>query len=103
MAKKRTDRTGIQLGTNAFFQNIGADTPEESVQPPEPEAVAPPPPPPPPPKPKKMRTTITMYPETMALLEALKIDAKRNGAKATFSDILKEAIHDLATKREITL
>lgn len=97
MAKKR--QTG--LGANAFFQNIGADK-TDKVEPAPPAA---------PPakasgspaknKPPKIRTTVTLYPETMAQLDALKINARRQGQKATFSDILSEAIGDLAAKKGI--
>ena len=88
MTKKR--QTG--LGTNAFFQNI---SPGETDTPPPPASPAPPK------SPAKIRTTVTLYPETMAQLEALKINARRQGTKATFSDILSEAIQDLAAKKGI--
>ena len=52
---------------------------------------------------KKVRTTITLYPDTLATLEMLKIHARRQGNKATFSDILAEAILDLAEKKGLAL
>ena len=93
MTKKR--QTG--LGTNAFFQNI---SPGETDTPPPPASPAPPKSPAKR-KATKIRTTVTLYPETMAQLEALKINARRQGTKATFSDILSEAIQDLAAKKGI--
>ena len=54
-------------------------------------------------KKKKVRTTITLYPDTFAILEMLKIHARRQGNKATFSDILAEAIVDLAQKKGLRL
>lgn len=55
------------------------------------------------PKKKKVRTTITLYPDTFATLEMLKVHARRQGNKATFSDILAEAILDLAEKKGLAL
>ncbi len=54
-------------------------------------------------KKKKVRTTITLYPDTLATLEMLKIHTRRQGNKATFSDILAEAILDLAQKKGLQL
>ena len=54
-------------------------------------------------KKKKVRTTVTLYPETLATLEMLKVHARRQGKRATFSDILAEAIIDLAQKKGVTL
>ena len=54
-------------------------------------------------KKKKVRTTVTLYPDTLAMLEMLKVHARRQGNKATFSDILAEAITDLAQKKGVRL
>ena len=100
MAKKR--QTG--LGANAFFQNINADaTGKTDKTKPAPSAAPPAKAPASPAKSKapKIRTTVTLYPTTMAQLEELKINARRQGKKATFSDILSEAIGDLAAKKGI--
>ncbi len=98
---KEQRRTG--LGTNAFYQvprNIEPEV-EELELPAAPltrnetpgEAE----------KPKKVRTTVTLYPETLATMEMLKVDARRQGEKATYSDILDEAILDLARKKGVAL
>lgn len=108
MAKDKERRTG--LGTSAFFQQrrsvesepeleelaLEAPTVEKAESIPdggveEPE------------KPKKVRTTVMFPPETLAALEMLKVDARRQGQRATYSDILAEAIHDLARKKGIGL
>jgi hypothetical protein len=52
---------------------------------------------------KKVRTTVTLYPDTLALMELMKVQARRDGARATYSDILEEAIVDLAEKRGLEL
>lgn len=52
---------------------------------------------------KKIRTTVTLYPQTLAAMESLKVQARRQGQRATYSDILEEAILDLARKRGVEL
>jgi len=49
----------------------------------------------------KVRTTINLGTDTLALLDALKVDARKNRRKATYSDILDEAIRELAKKRSV--
>ena len=88
MSKKKTG-----LGTNAFFQEAETDhttTASEPATPP--QTVS---------KSAKVRTTITLYPETLAQLDMLKIHARQNGEKATYSDILREAIEVLTEKKGI--
>ena len=88
MSKKKTG-----LGTNAFFQEAEtnhATTAPESATPPQTAS-----------KPAKVRTTVTLYPETLAQLDMLKIHARQNGEKATYSDILREAIEGLVEKKSI--
>lgn len=92
------------LGKNAFFR--GADdqqgeAAETSVDPTtgsttvkEPAAE----------KPKKVRTTVMLYPETMAGMEALKTQLRKNtGKRVTYSDILNKAILDFMDKEGIKL
>jgi hypothetical protein len=94
-------RTG--LGANAFFkQNQPADDQSSTGEPASPRtdkatqpAV--------PPKPKKVRTTVTMYENTLASMEFLKIEARKQGIKATLSDILEEAITTLMEKKKLQL
>ena len=50
---------------------------------------------------EKVRTTVTLYRETLAGMEALKIQERKTGNKATFSDILNEAIQGLMDKKGI--
>jgi len=97
------------LGTNAFFhpptQPEAPPTEEETLL--EPEAPAPAARRPAkkarqlPPQSERVKTTINLPSETLALLDALKINARRSRRKATYSDILDEAIRDLARKRGI--
>lgn len=98
MSKKKTG-----LGTDAFFQQpqsgeetkkernekVRAQATTQAVEEPAQE------------KPEKVRTTVTMYPETRAGLEMLKIQELRQGNKVTFSDILDVAIQDLMEKRGV--
>lgn len=106
MAKDR--KTG--LGTAAFFQQPGStvtpaasqapvqtlerpgEIPTEGEHRPERSAA-----------PKKVRTTVLLYPETLANMEDLKIRARRRGDKATFSDILEQAIRMLMEKYQVEL
>lgn len=88
MSKKKTG-----LGTSAFFQEAESD-PATTV--PEPTT-----PPQSVPKPAKIRTTVTLYPETLAQLDMLKIHARQQGKKATYSDILREAIEEMIEKKGI--
>ena len=88
MSKKKTG-----LGTNAFFQEAETDhtaTAPEPATPP--QTVS---------KSAKVRTTVTLYPETLAQLDMLKIHARQLGVKATYSDILREAIEGLIEKKGI--
>lgn len=100
MSKKKTG-----LGTDAFFQQ-SQSAKREKEEKEEEERVASQPTSqtteePAQEKPEKMRTTITMYPETRAGLEMLKIQELRQGNKVTFSDILDEAIQDLMEKKGV--
>ena len=86
------------LGKSAFFnrsQENGADeqarTTPQDVQTQEPK------------KPKKVRTTVTLYPETLASMELLKVEARKGGEKATFSDVLAEAITELMQKKGLAI
>jgi hypothetical protein len=93
------------LGTSAFFKRgpangdpDGQQVEETSIQPaqaePKPKA---------PPKPKKVRTTILIYPETLASMELLKVEARKKGDKATLSDIIEEAVQGLMKKKKLEL
>jgi hypothetical protein len=53
------------------------------------------------PQSEKIKTTINLSSDTLALLDALKIDARKQRRKATYSDILDEAIRELATKKGV--
>ena len=76
------------LGSKAFFQNRSQTETKKSEQ----EK-----------KPEKVRTTVSLYTDTMAGLEALKVEARRvTGEKVTYSDVLNEAIQDLMKKKGIS-
>jgi hypothetical protein len=111
-------RTG--LGANVFFQppppvaqpptepfSVQQAAPALHVQPPVPVGETPPASSPQniaPRKqeqPAKVRTTINLGTDTLALLDALKVHARKNRRKATYSDILDEAIRELAKKKSI--
>jgi hypothetical protein len=99
VSKKRTG-----LGTDAFFQqpepadeerlaeqqSPGQDPKPEDKQPKKSKS-------------EKVRTTVTLYPETLAGMEMLKVQARLEGEKATFSDILNEAVQDLMDKKGVEL
>jgi hypothetical protein len=91
------------LGTSAFFQrgqsggeqgNEAAPTVQEATEPAKPDS---------PPKPKKVRTTVMMYEKTLASMELLKVEARKQGIKATLSDVLEEAIQSLMEKKKLEL
>jgi hypothetical protein len=54
-------------------------------------------------KAEKIRTSVMFYPTTLAAMEMLKIERRRQGDKATYSDILEEAVLDLLAKKGLTL
>ena len=55
------------------------------------------------PKPQKVRTTVTLYPETLAAMELLKVESRKNGQRATYSDVLGEAVHLLMEQRGLSV
>ena len=85
------------LGTNAFFGSDEADQVVESavaepVTPAKPKPVK---------APKKVRTTVTLYPRTLAAMELLKAESRKEGERSTLSDILGDAIDLLLKKKKI--
>jgi hypothetical protein len=99
------NRRSTGLGTDIFFQPP-ASQPQPAKEPEADDSPLPPDSEPPEvesgPE-KKIRTTVTLYPQTLAAMESLKVHARRQGQRATYSDILEEAIQDLARKRGIDL
>jgi hypothetical protein len=104
--KPKPRRTG--LGTDAFFKPAQHNEPEQAPPPaledpgfqaasspaqPAQKQAAPPD--------AKVKTTINLSAETLALLDALKINARKQKRKATYSDILDEAIRELARMRGV--
>ena len=87
------------LGTNAFF---GSDDVNQVV---ESAAVEQPAPAKPKPVkvPKKVRTTVTLYPRTLAAMELLKMESRKEGERATMSDVLGEAIDLLLKKKKLSV
>ena len=92
-------KRGGGLGKNAFFRQQEEDS-EESVATPAKQDAKAKPKAPKPEKPKKVRTTVMLYPDTMAGLESLKAHGRQTTGKlTTYSDVLNEAIHDLMKKK----
>ena len=51
----------------------------------------------------KDRITLRLFLDTLALMDALKIDARKNGRGVTYGDVVEEAIKDLADKYHISV
>ena len=51
----------------------------------------------------KDRITLRLYLDTLALMDALKIDARKHGRGVTYGDVVEEAIQDLAEKYHINV
>lgn len=51
------------------------------------------------PKIEKARTTVMLYPATLAALDQLKSELRKSGEKATYSDVLEQAIWALMEKK----
>ena len=87
------------LGTNAFFGSDETNQVVESgaIEQPTPvkqkpaKAV------------KKVRTTVTLYPRTLAAMELLKAESRKEGERSTLSDILGDAIDLLLKKKKISV
>ena len=93
-SKKKTG-----LGKSAFFtpqaeESESPTPPAETTKAEEPKA---------PEKPQKVRTTVTLYPETLAAMELLKANARKSGKKVTLSDVFEDAIKALMEKKQITV
>lgn len=92
----KSKKTG--LGASAFFEQPlrRPSTPAEAEEeaPPAQEER---------PRSEKIRTTVTFYPDTLAMLDMLKMEARRAGERATYSEILAEAIHTLAAQKGVSL
>jgi hypothetical protein len=86
-------RTG--LGASAFFQRNQPDGDQQETAAPV-KLVARP-------RLKKIRTTVTLYEKTLASMELLKVEARKQGIKATLSDVLEEAIQSLMEKKQLEL
>jgi len=82
------------LGTGVFFQkdqpvDIDAKGPVRLVVPPKP------------PKPEKVRTTVLLQKKTLIAMEMLKVEARKQGLKATLGDVLEEAVQSLMEKKKL--
>lgn len=100
-----SDKKKTGLGTSAFFKHSSSngDQASEQVDAPtmqqaqeSPQSLMPR-------KPKKVRTTVLIYENTLASMELLKVEARKQGVKATFSDIIGEAIQSLMEKKGVVL
>ena len=87
------------LGTDTFFNSNEANQVVESAVV---EPVAPAKPKPAK-APKKVRTTVTLYPRTLAAMELLKAESRKEGERSTLSDILGDAIDLLLKKKKISV
>lgn len=87
------------LGTNAFFASTEDEKTVETPVVEQPKAAKPKPPK----KVEKVRTTVTLYPHTLAAMELLKAEARKDGVKATFSDVLGDAIDLLMKKKKLSV
>ena len=87
------------LGTNAFFGSDETNQVLESSAIEQPTPVKQ--------KPakavKKVRTTVTLYPRTLAAMELLKAESRKEGERSTLSDILGDAIDLLLKKKKISV
>jgi hypothetical protein len=83
----KTKKGGLGEGVNALFKR-GEEAPSDTEKPS---------------KPEKYRTTVMLYPDTLSNIELLKADARKQGVKATMSDILNDAVQLLAKERQIQL
>ncbi len=87
------------LGTNAFFGSDETNQVVENTATEQPTPVKP--------KPvkavKKVRTTVTLYPRTLAAMELLKAESRKDGERSTLSDILGDAIDLLLKKKKISV
>jgi hypothetical protein len=85
---RKTKTTG--LGTGAFFpEKLGADPSlmDSGVKESE----------------KKMRTTIMLPPDVVAGIEALRMQARKNGTRMTTSQIIEDALNLLMRERNINI
>ena len=84
MSEKKK-KTG--LGRSAFFvtdEEQGESEVTETPTQPQPSK-----------KVKKVRTTVTLYPETLEAMELIRFEARKTGDKVTMSDVLREAVEEL--------
>jgi len=88
-----SDKKQTGLGRSAFFKNTTADETETDAPALKPTAK----------KPEKVRTTLTLYPETLASMEMLKIEGRKAGERVTLSDVLNEAVTTLMQKKGLSL
>jgi len=54
-------------------------------------------------KPGKIRSSFTVFPETLAAMEEIKALSRRSGNKESFSDILEAAVQALIKERGLKL
>ncbi len=99
----KTKKTGLGGGVDAIFGSSAVeeqveettvdDTQKEAeeVAPEVEEPIMPP----------KYRTSVMLYPETLSDIELLKSESRKQGVKATMSDILNDAVELLAKERQI--
>jgi len=99
-SSKAKDNTGLGgAGTNAFYppatrkRGAKAEAPPESQPEARPKAA----------KSDKMRTTIMLSPDTVAGIETLRAQARRDGSRLTTSQIIEDALLSLLRARKINI
>lgn len=87
MSASKKKQTGIGEGVNAFFKRSGGtNAPKQPTEPVR----------------EKSRTTVMLYNDTLEMIELLKAQSRKQGVKATMSDILNDAVELLAKERSLS-
>lgn len=90
-SRKSKTNTGLGAGVGNFFKSAESAPAQAQAKPPAPvEPVRP-----------KLRTTVTLYNDTLEVIELLKAQSRKNGVKSTISDILNDAVELLAKERNL--
>src|SRR5687767_624857 len=85
---RKSKTTG--LGTSAFFAGQASADPSPTDQNSQESE-------------KKMRTTIMLSPDVVAGIEALRMQARKNGTRMTTSQIIEDALNLLMRERNINI
>lgn len=97
MSKPSAKSKNTGLGTSVFFPKGGDDTQAAPAATATTKAATPKKPVRP-----KSRTTVILYNDTLEAIELLKAQSRKNGVKASMSDILNDAVELLIQERNKT-